>query len=144
VGVSGLRHRVRVTALQILFEVDLTAHLPDMVLERRLQEEPLSDEGKQFLYHLVLGVWEQRLFLDHLIETAAPNWPVHQMPGIDKAVLRIAIFELLVDQVEHTPVKAVINEAIELAKHFGSNNSSRFVNGVLGNVVHRKDETLDH
>jgi N utilization substance protein B len=72
-----------------------------------------------------------------VIEEAAPNWPVTQMPGVDKAILRIALYELLVDVVEQTPVKAVINEAVELAKHFGSDNSSRFVNGVLGTVVSR-------
>lgn len=57
------------------------------------------------------------------------------MPGVDKAILRIALFELLLDEFEKTPIKAVINEAVELAKHFGSDNSSRFVNGVLGTVV---------
>ena len=59
------------------------------------------------------------------------------MPGVDKAILRIALYEILIDEAEHTPVKAVINEAVELAKHFGSDNSSRFVNGVLGTVVTR-------
>jgi len=128
---------VRIAALQILFEVDLTDHALDMVLERRLQEELLPSDGKRFLQRLVLGVWEHRSYLDRVIEEAAPNWPVTQMPGVDKAVLRIALFELLIDDIEHTPVKAVINEAVELAKHFGSDNSSRFVNGVLGTVVSR-------
>jgi N utilization substance protein B len=135
--VSGLRHRVRVAALQILFEVSLSDHPLDAVLERRLQGEVWSQEGKLFLRHLVMGVWEQRLYLDRVIEEAAPSWPVDQMPGVDKAVLRIALFELLIDDVEQTPVKAVINEAVELAKTFGSDNSSRFVNGVLGSVVSR-------
>jgi transcription antitermination protein NusB len=135
--VASLRHRVRIAALQILFEVDLTDHALDMVLERRLQEELLPSDGKRFLQRLVLGVWEHRSYLDRVIEEAAPNWPVTQMPGVDKAVLRIALFELLIDDIEHTPVKAVINEAVELAKHFGSDNSSRFVNGVLGTVVSR-------
>ncbi len=134
---ASLRHRVRIAALQILFEVDLTDHALDMVLERRLQEELLPSDGKRFLQRLVLGVWEHRSYLDRVIEEAAPNWPVTQMPGVDKAVLRIALFELLIDDIEHTPVKAVINEAVELAKHFGSDNSSRFVNGVLGTVVSR-------
>jgi len=135
--VASLRHRVRIAALQILFEVDLTDHALDMVLERRLQEELLPSDGKRFLQRLVLGVWEHRSYLDRVIEEAAPNWPVTQMPGVDKAVLRIALFELLIDDIEQTPVKAVINEAVELAKHFGSDNSSRFVNGVLGTVVGR-------
>ncbi len=135
--VSGLRHRVRVAALQILFEVDVTDHPLDTVLERRIEEEPLSLEGKQFLRRLVSGVWEHHFYLDHVIEEAAPSWPVDQMPGIDKTILRIALFEILIDNNEKTPVKAVINEAVELAKYFGSDNSSRFVNGVLGTVVSR-------
>lgn len=134
---SGLRHRVRVAALQILFEMDITDHPLDGVLERHIRDEPLGSEGDRFLRHLVLGVWEQRFHLDRVIEQAAPSWPIEQMPGVDKAILRIALFELLIDRVEQTPTRAVINEAIELAKHFGSESSSRFVNGVLGSVVGR-------
>ncbi len=132
---ASLRHRVRITALQILFEADLTDHSPGVVLERRLNEEDLPLDGARFLQRLVFGVWEHRPYLDRIIEEAAPNWPVLQMPGVDKAILRIALFELLLDEFEKTPIKAVINEAVELAKHFGSDNSSRFVNGVLGTVV---------
>lgn len=134
---SGLRHRVRIAALQILFEVDSTDHPLDAVLERHIRDESLGNEGDRFLRHLVTGVWEQRFHLDRVIEQAAPSWPIEQMPGVDKAILRIALFELLIDRVEQTPTRAVINEAIELAKHFGSESSSRFVNGVLGSVVGR-------
>ncbi len=134
---TGQRHRVRVAALQILFEVAATDHALEIVLERRLQEESLPMESKQFLRYLVMGVWEHRFQLDYMIEEAAPNWPVDQMPGVDKAVLRIALFELIIDHVEQTPAKAVINEAVELAKYYGSDNSSRFVNGVLGTVANR-------
>ncbi|WP_217352493.1 transcription antitermination factor NusB [Candidatus Viridilinea mediisalina] len=143
----SLRHQVRMTALQILFEVDATDHALDLVYQRRQFDEPLTPdgertlplvtEGEQFLQRLVFGVWEHRPYLDRIIEEAAPNWPITQMPGVDKAILRIALFELLIDQLEQTPVKAVINEAVELAKQFGSDNSSRFVNGVLGTVVSR-------
>lgn len=137
---ASLRHRVRIAALQILFEVDLTDHPIEAVLERYFNDD-LPPDGRRFLGRLVYGVWEHRAYLDRIIEEAAPNWPVSQMPGVDKAILRIALFELLVDDVEYTPIKAVINEAVELAKHFGSDNSSRFVNGVLGTVVsrHRPD-----
>lgn len=137
---ASLRHRVRIAALQILFEVDASDHPLDVVLERRLQEEGLPSDGERFLRRLVVGVWEHRSYLDRVIEEAAPNWPVTQMPGVDKAILRIALFEFLIDDIEKTPVKAVINEAVELAKHFGSDNSSRFVNGVLGTVVSRYDQ----
>ncbi len=133
----GLRHRARIAALQILFEVDTIDHALDEVLERRLEEEGFAAESAHFLRSLVCGVWEHRSYLDQVIEEAAPNWPVDQMPGVDKAVLRIALYELLIEQAERTPLKAVINEAVELAKQFGSDNSSRFVNGVLGYVVQR-------
>jgi N utilization substance protein B len=143
--VGSLRHRVRIAALQILFEVDATDHPIDVVYERRRadgsQDEakpfPMASDGERFLHTLIFGVWEHRSYLDRIIEEAAPNWPITQMPGVDKAILRIALFELLIDEAEHTPVKAVINEAVELAKQFGSDNSSRFVNGVLGTVVSR-------
>ncbi|HMQ32220.1 MAG TPA: transcription antitermination factor NusB [Chloroflexaceae bacterium] len=134
---GSLRHRVRIAALQILFEVDATDHPIDVVYERRRADEQLASDGERFLHRLVFGVWEHRSYLDRIVEEAAPNWPITQMPGVDKAILRIAIFELLIDDLEKTPVKAVINEAVELAKQFGSDNSSRFVNGVLGTVVSR-------
>lgn len=134
---GSLRHRVRVAALQILFEVDATDHAIDAVYERRRADEAMPSDGERFLHSLVFGVWEHRSYLDRIIEEAAPNWPITQMPGVDKAVLRIALFELLIDENERTPVKAVINEAVELSKQFGSDNSSRFVNGVLGTVVSR-------
>lgn len=133
----SLRHRVRTIALQILFELDATDHAPDEVVARWLADELLPPEGERFLRRLVFGVWEHYSYLDRIIEEAAPSWPVSQMPGVDKAILRIALYEALIDDAEKTPVKAVINEAVELAKQFGSDNSSRFVNGVLGTVVTR-------
>lgn len=137
---ASLRRRVRTIALQILFEVDATDHAPDQVVARRLDEEQLPPEGERFLRRLVFGAWEHHAYLDRIIEEAAPNWPVNQMPGVDKAILRIALFEALIDEDEKTPLKAVINEAVELAKQFGSDNSSRFINGVLGTVVSRYHE----
>lgn len=134
---ASLRHRVRVVALQILFELDSTDHAPDTVVSRCVESEQLPPEGERFLRRLVFGVWEHHPYIDRIIEEAAPSWPVSQMPGVDKAILRIALYEIMIDDVEKTPVKAVINEAVELAKHFGSDNSSRFVNGVLGTVVSR-------
>lgn len=125
--------------MQILFEIDATDHALDSVYERRAHEEALPTDGERFLRKLTFGVWEHRSYIDGIIEESAPNWPVTQMPGVDKAVLRIGLFELLMDDDdERTPVKAVINEAVELAKQFGSDNSSRFVNGVLGTVVSRR------
>lgn len=134
---ASLRHRIRTIALQILFELDATDHAPDEVVRRWLEEELLAPEGERFLRSLIFGVWEHYPYLDRIIEEAAPSWPVSQMPGVDKAILRIALYEIMIDETEKTPVKAVINEAVELAKQFGSDNSSRFVNGVLGTVVVR-------
>lgn len=107
------------------------------VIENWVASEELTPEAQEFLLRLVCGVWEHRAYLDQIIEEAAPSWPISQMPGVDKAILRIALYELLLEDVERTPLKAVINEAVEVAKQFGSNNSSRFVNGVLGFVANR-------
>jgi N utilization substance protein B len=133
----SLRHRIRTVGLQILFELDATDHAPDEVVARWVEDELPPPEGERFLRQIVFGVWEHYSYLDRIIEEAAPSWPVSQMPGVDKAILRIALYEILIDETEKTPVKAVINEAVELAKQFGSDNSSRFVNGVLGTVVTR-------
>lgn len=134
---ASLRHRIRTVGLQILFELDATDHAPDEVVVRWIEDELPPPEGERFLRQIVFGVWEHYSYLDRIIEEAAPSWPVSQMPGVDKAILRIALYEILIDETEKTPVKAVINEAVELAKQFGSDNSSRFVNGVLGTVVTR-------
>ncbi|KAB8144685.1 transcription antitermination factor NusB [Chloroflexia bacterium SDU3-3] len=141
--VASLRHRVRIAALQVLFELDATDHVLDQAVALRAEEEQLPPEGQRFLRQLVEGAWENLSYIDHIIEEAAPSWPVSQMPGVDKAILRIALYEILLDDTEKTPVKAVINEAVELAKHFGSDNSSRFINGVLGTVVIRYVEDSD-
>ncbi|GIV98336.1 MAG: N utilization substance protein B [Herpetosiphonaceae bacterium] len=132
---ANIRHRARIAALQALFELDATDHDLDAVMKRRLEEEQLPSDASEFFRQLVVGAWERRNEIDAVIVRAAPTWPLHQMPGVDKAILRIAIYELLFKTEEKAPVKAVINEAVELAKHFGSESSGRFVNGVLGSVV---------
>ena len=121
--------------MQALYEADITDHELEQTIVSRLQEEDLPREGIQFVERMVRGVWEHRDRLDALIEQSAPNWPIYQMPAVDKAILRLAIWELKLNADEPAPPKAVINEAVELAKHFGSENSPRFVNGVLGSVV---------
>ncbi len=138
---GNVRHRARIAAMQVLFELDLADHPIDRAIQCRLDEEPLPAEAAEFMQRLVKGVLETSPTLDRVIEQAAPNWPIYQMPAIEKAILRLAIWELCFDQQDPAPPRAVINEAVELAKHFGSENSSRFVNGVLGTVVslHRPD-----
>lgn len=135
---GSLRHRARAAALQALFELDQTNHSLDTVVERICEDEMFNAEGRVFFARLVRGAWERRAEIDATIERVAPTWPIHQMPGVDKAVLRIALFEIMFDTAEDkAPVKAVINEAVELSKHYGSDSSSRFVNGVLSTVVNK-------
>ncbi|MGA7731584.1 MAG: transcription antitermination factor NusB [Chloroflexia bacterium] len=136
------RRQARITALQTLYEVDTTGHPVEDVLRRNLDEpasenpnsSPLEEPaGREFARSLVLGVLGKADELDVLIEKSAPNWPIEQMSRIDKTILRLAIFEILFDN--RVPLKAAINEAVELGKRFGSDSSSRFINGVLGTVA---------
>jgi N utilization substance protein B len=136
------RRQARIIALQTLYEVDSTGHPVEDVLRRNLDEPtsenpnslPLDDPaGRAFARSLAFGVLENADELDVLIEKSAPNWPIEQMSRIDKTILRLAIFEILFDN--RVPLKAAINEAVELGKRFGSDSSSRFINGVLGTVA---------
>lgn len=132
------RHQARVRALQALYEADLVGHPPEAALEALLEQEeegePLPTETVEYARHLIGGVVRNREAIDRLITQAAPTWPLRQMPTIDKSILRLAIFELLFDN-GAVPTKVAINEAVELAKEFGSENSSKFVNGVLGTIA---------
>ena len=128
-----VRRQARVTALQALFEIDSVSHDPEMVLRRRLEEKSLPPSWSEFARNLLSGVLEHKIHLDELIQKNAPEWPVEQIAIIDRNILRIAIFEIAIDQ--DTPLKVAINEAIELAKLFGSDSSPRFINGVLGALV---------
>jgi N utilization substance protein B len=139
---SATRRQARIIALQTLYEVDSTDHLADDVLRRNLTEpasdggqnaEPAEPSARQFASALVEGVLRNRADLDIVIAQSAPNWPIEQMSKIDKNILRLAIFEILFDN--RVPLKAAINEAVELGKRFGSDSSSRFINGVLGTVA---------
>jgi N utilization substance protein B len=100
------------------------------VLAQRFAEAELPDEGQTFARLLVTGILAQRDRLDTLIQQHAPEWPVDQMAIIDRNVLRIAIYEFIIAAI--TPTRVAINEAVELAKAFGSDSAPRFVNGVLG------------
>ncbi len=119
--------------MQALFEIDSVNHDPETVLQRRLEARSLPPSGREFARSLVLGVLKHKTFLDRLIQENAPEWPVEQIAIIDRNILRIAIFELAIER--DTPLKVAINEAVELAKLFGSDSSPRFVNGVLGAMV---------
>ena len=131
------RRRSRTLALQTLYEVDTVGHPAGETLDRLAESFRFKDEGQQaeivgFARELVLGVLEHRERIDGIIAEAAPAWPVEQLAVIDRNVLRLAILEVLINN--RTPVRAAINEAVELAKSFGSDSSARFVNGVLGHI----------
>jgi N utilization substance protein B len=108
------------------------------VVEQRLEETPLPAELNDFARQLVAGVISRSPKLDTLIQKYAPEWPLDQMAVIDRNILRIAIWEFAVDR--QTPIKVAINEAVELAKLYGSDSAPRFVNGVLGALAVRQAE----
>ena len=128
----GERHLARTVAFQALCEVTATGHDPDRALDCRLAESPLSRENADFARRLVNGVVSNQQQIDGHIRRFAPTGPIEQLPVVDRSILRLAIYEVLLD--DSVPIKVAINEAVELAKTFGSENSSRFVNGVLGAV----------
>ncbi len=129
---AGSRRRARIVALQALYEADSSRHEPLAALKRIASRERLSRDAAAFAEDLIEGVLAQHHQIDGIISRAAPAWPVEQLSPVDRNILRLAIREMLGDN--GTPVRVVINEAVELAKSFGSESSARFVNGVLGSV----------
>jgi N utilization substance protein B len=103
------------------------------VLERRIEEDSLSVAMAEFARTLVTGVLENREEIDKIVMKFAPSWPIQQMAVVDRNILRVAIFEIVLGG--ETPPKVAINEAVELAKVFASDSSPKFVNGVLGSVM---------
>jgi N utilization substance protein B len=152
-----LRRGARVVALQTLYEYDTAQHDVDAVLARHLGERPdldpdpdlsvdrdeepesarLTAEAQAFASQLVHGALDHLAEIDARIQRLAPEWPLAQMAHIDKNILRLAIYEIVYAQ---SPAKVAINEAVELAKTFGSDASSRFVNGVLGAVYAQEQQ----
>ncbi len=129
------RHLSRVIALQALYEADAVNHDAYEAVDRWAAEQHANEAVVAFAHELVSGVLQEREELDTLLQGSAPLFPVPRIAPVDRAVLQLAIYELL--HVPATPPKVAINEAVELAKQFGGDNSSRFVNGVLGDVVER-------
>lgn len=124
------RRKAREVALQALYELECTGHALADVLAQRLDEKPLDEDNAAFARQLVEGVLARAPALDRQIEKHAREWPLDQMALIDRAILRIALWEF--SEGRQTPVKVAINEAVELAKAYGSDSAARFVNGVLG------------
>jgi len=122
-------------ALQTLYEYDIAQHEPVEVLQRHIEERHLPPRVVEYANELVLGVTTHLTGIDADIQSAAREWPLQQMARIDKNILRLAIYEILFNN--NVPARAAINEAVELAKIFGSDTSSRFINGVLGTIFQR-------
>lgn len=132
------RTRARGIALQALYEMDLSTHLPGDILNNRLEASQLDPTHADFARSIIFGVIKLIPDLDLTIAKHAPEWPLDQVAIIDRNILRIALWEMIFDP--STPIKVVINEAIELAKLFGSDATPRFVNGVLGSLVDNQNE----
>src|SRR2546422_549078 len=114
---AGKRRKARVLALQALFELDTVGHPPEQTLARLAEEMPVLDETMTFAVELTEGVLKNRESIDEMIGKTAPAWPLNQVAAIDRNILRLAIYEVVIDN--KVPMRAAINEAVELAKEFG-------------------------
>jgi N utilization substance protein B len=143
------RHLGRIVALQSLYEFEFRVQCSDTtvdideILARNLDRYEAAIEDKAFVDALVKGVLKVRDDIDSKIVPIAPDWPIDQIARVDRNILRIGMYELL-HQAEVVPPKVAINEAVELAKAFGSDNSSKFVNGVLGTAYRTLVEDPGH
>jgi transcription antitermination protein NusB len=141
---SANRHLGRIVALQTLYEQDFRREMDDPgldledVLARNISRYEETIEDKAFIENLVRGVDTKASELDDIIRPVAPEWPIEQIARMDRVILRIGVYELMFDN--SVPPKVVINEAVELAKAFGGDNSSKFINGVLGTVLRNQEE----
>jgi transcription antitermination protein NusB len=137
------RHLGRIIALQTLYEVDFrrdagdTSFVVDEILGRNTQRYQTMVDDKEFIKRLVRGVGEKESELDSLLQPIAPEWPINQIARMDRTILRLGMYELQFET--DVPPKVVINEAVELAKAFGNENSSKFVNGVLGTFYRQQE-----
>ena len=132
------RTRARSLALQVLYEMDIANHPPAEIFKLRLEETPLEDGLAEFARQIIFGVLPLTNTLDHLIARYAPEWPLDQIAAIDRNILRMALWEFAVFR--ETPLKVAINEAVELAKLYGSDSAPRFINGVLGALADHQNE----
>jgi len=130
------RHLSRSIAMQSLYEWDFSDKNKDLkeITERNIQEFGPGLEDKSFTWQLVTGIVQHMKEIDKIITASAPQWPIDQISIIDRNVLRMGLYQLLYEDKAAVPPKVAINEAIELAKSFGGENSGKFINGVLGTV----------
>jgi N utilization substance protein B len=139
------RHLGRIIALQTLYEQDLRHEARDLdfdvqeVLDRNISRYKEMVDDLDFIRRLVEGVTKSAEKLDAVLQPVAPEWPIDQIARMDRLILRMGLYEL--DNDADVPPKVVINEAVELAKGFGGDNSSKFVNGVLGTLLRERQLT---
>ncbi|HVI60959.1 MAG TPA: transcription antitermination factor NusB [Candidatus Saccharimonadales bacterium] len=137
------RHLGRIIALQTLYEQDLRRDADDKafdvneVLQRNIARYEHMLDDVDFIKQLVAGVTKHAADLDAKLQPVAPEWPIDQIARMDRIVLRMGLYEL--ENEDDVPPKVVINEAVELAKAFGGDNSSKFVNGVLGTLLRQRE-----
>jgi N utilization substance protein B len=144
-NMASNRHLGRIIALQTLYEDDFRRDCNDnsldlmSVLDRNIDRYKKTVDDIKFIRGLVKGVDEQAAYIDSLLQPIAPDWPLDQIARMDHIILRIGAYELLYTE-KQVPSKVAINEAVELAKSFGGDNSSKFVNGVLGTLIKQKED----
>ncbi|MBI2066511.1 MAG: transcription antitermination factor NusB [Deltaproteobacteria bacterium] len=129
----GYRHKGRELALQILYQIDMKGSDPKSELRYLGHEEPLSQEVEDFARTVVEGTYRNLREIDQMIEKFSTHWKLNRMSAVDRNILRLGAYELLYDHEVPTPV--VLDEAIEIAKKFGSENSSSFINGILDHAA---------
>ncbi len=130
------RRKAREIALQVLFHIDFTGGSPEEIIPAvySMQEIEFSESVNEYVEWIVAGTLAHREEIDRQISELAKDWKLERMGGVDRAITRMAIFEIKYGE-DKVPPRAAVNEAVELAKHFGSDESGRFVNGILGSLV---------
>lgn len=137
------RRKARGLALQALYEIDCVNHASEAVVARYINDhQDLSEDAIDFLRQVVLGTVANAERIDTKVAEAAPEWPIDQLAIIDRNILRMAVWEFIISG--DTPTKVAINEAVELAKNYGSDSAPRFINGVLGALADRLTELRQH
>ena len=129
------KRKARTLAMQTLYEADTAGHEPDETLARLVAAENISASTAAFAERLLRGIEEHQEEIDRALRETARSRPIEELSPIDRGILRVALFEVLFDN--KAPIAAIIDEAVELAKRYGSESSSRFVNGVLGAIADR-------
>ncbi len=132
------RREVRETAMQVLFQIDVGGIEPDFALKTSIERTDLTEEADlEFLRELVYGVLDKKSKIDRIISDTSHGWKIERIANVDKTILRIAIYEMF--YIDNIPPQVSINEAIELGKSFSTEESGKFINGILGNIVPQKE-----